>query len=127
VREFGIDYNASDNTHLVGTFVLDSTDPLLLQARVEVETAASRTRSIRAALEDKARQAGVVVWNANAPINTGDLYLALGWQQGGRAAQENAAALVLAIKREYIVRGQVGNAKPYSRGTKDPSADDGTP
>lgn len=120
VREFGIDYNASDNTHLVGTFVMDSTDPSKIDARIEVESAASRVRSIQAALEDKARLAGVEVWNANGPINTGDLYLALGWQQGGRGSQENAAALILAVKREYIVRGEAGRAKPFSRGSKDP-------
>jgi hypothetical protein len=84
----------------------------------------SGTTRIQAKSHIKARQAGVAVWNAHAPINTGDLYKVLGWQQSGTELRDNKTALERAEDKGYIVRQKQGRTTWNSPGTVDPRTDE---
>lgn len=87
----------------------------------------SGTTRIQAKSTVKARQAGVVVWETDDRIKTGDLYRALGWRQDGNTAKENKAALERAVKKGYIVQTPDGRTVWNSRGTVDPRNSGGDP
>ncbi|WP_267912402.1 AAA family ATPase [Mycobacterium intracellulare] len=82
----------------------------------------SGTTRVQAKSTVKAREAGVVVWNADDRLKTGDLYKRLKWRQDGRTATENARAIERAVAKGYITQERDGRTVWNARGSVDPRA-----
>jgi hypothetical protein len=85
------------------------------------------TTRMQAKSDTKARQAGAAVWEAHAPIKTGDLYKLLKWRQDGTASKDNKAALERAVDKGYIAQQKNGTTVWNSPGSVDPRTGEGAP
>lgn len=85
-------------------------------------TGSGRTRSA-ARTDDLARKAGVAVWSADQRLKTGDLYAQLGWKPSGPKSRDYTAAILQAVREDFIKQATEGRTKWHSPGSVDPRTD----